>query len=134
MRSTTQPRDRPSGLQILSFQPEPTTTHIARDYHAGGCTTALVRTWLNGDAKQCRLCPAGRCKAYAGVCLVQVRLDVAEADARLFSTVGLRWTSDGVFLRSEDAGLTDLDGVMVADRPAEPFQKHLAEAAGRGPT
>jgi hypothetical protein len=129
---SAQPRDRPT---FLPLQPEPVATHIAKDYHADGCTTALVRAWLNGDAEHCRLCPVGRCKAYAGVCLVQVRMDVPEGKARMFSTVGLRWapdgTSHGVFLRHEDAGVVDLDAVMVMDTAGEALEEHLAEPSGR---
>jgi hypothetical protein len=131
------PRERP----ILPMQPVPHVLFVAKDYHADGCTTAVARLWFNGDASRCRLCPLGRCTAYAGVCLVQVRGDVDEADARMLSTVGLRWSptggaGGGVYFRDEHAGLVDLDraGVVVLHVAPEALQEHLAEPLGRAAT
>lgn len=115
----------------LPIQPIPLAVHIAKDRHQGGCTTALARTWRAGDTDRCRLCPDGRCKADAGVCLVQVRMDVPDGEAMLFSTVGLRWSSDGVFVRPEHAGFVDLDRVMVLDHAGKAGEEHLAEPLGR---
>jgi hypothetical protein len=101
MANSIRPRERPSVFHLFPCQPEPAAVLIARDHHSNGCTTALVRLWHNGDAANCHLCPLGRCRAYAGVCLVQVRLDVPDEDARMFSTVGLHWTdgpTGGIFV------------------------------------
>lgn len=115
----------------LPFQPEPLAHHVARDHHGDGTTTAIGRAWRPGEAERCRLCERQHCHAHGGFCLVQVRLDVSDADAKLFSTVGLRRSAGGVFAPVEHAGLIDLDGVAVAEaRPGQALEEHPAKPLG----
>lgn len=115
----------------LPMQPIPLDVHIARDYHAGGCTTALVRIWRPDEIPACRLCPIGKCKAHSGVCLVQVQADVPDEQATFYSTIGFRWASEGPRVRPENVGFTDLDRVVIPERSSDLVQKHLPKALGR---
>lgn len=115
----------------LAMQPIPLDVHIAHDRRKDGCTTALVRTWREGDTARCRLCPRDRCKAYAGVCLVQVKIDVPDEQARMFSTVGLQWPNDRLLgAGGKHPGFINLDRVEVTERPRDPLQEHRPEPLG----
>jgi hypothetical protein len=72
------------GLQILSLQPRPLSTHVARAQRDGHTFTAISRLWRSEDIPRCQLCPT--CTAGPrGMCLVLVASNVANEDAPLFS-------------------------------------------------
>jgi len=56
-----------------------------------GESTSIARAWRPGEAIHCRLCPSRRCTAHDDYCLINVPMPVDEAEAPLFSSVGLNW-------------------------------------------
>lgn len=72
----------------LPIQPHPEETSII--VTPRGEWTSLLRHWAPGATARCRLCPEGSCVASPrGSCHMVVPGVVAEADAPLYSTVGI---------------------------------------------
>lgn len=72
-------------------QPRPSATKVARLKIFKWWATAVVRLWQPGESGErgrCALCKA--CTASGNMCLVVVPKFVADADAPLLSTLGLR--------------------------------------------
>lgn len=75
-------------LRTMGFQPEPILTLVNRmSTGPGVVVTAIFRRWEPGMTRFCRLCPD--CGASDGMCLLTTTAAVANADARMFSAVGL---------------------------------------------
>jgi hypothetical protein len=89
----------PPTLPFQHLQPMPRFALIVPS--VGGRGDGIARGWKPGDARNCRLCPVGKCAAHADahgdVCLVQVGTRIKDEEALLFSTVGLTWVGHGVY-------------------------------------
>lgn len=77
-------------LPFLELQPHPRLALVARlDGY-----TAITRVWNPGEARRCRLCPAGCCtlERAADVCTVLVNESVPTDRALLFDGSDHRWS------------------------------------------
>ncbi|WP_422928579.1 hypothetical protein [Singulisphaera sp. PoT] len=61
----------------------------------GGTVTAITRRWAEDKPRGCRLCPAGTCTAYRGVCTVLVGHRVPAELAGRYDASGLAWAGAG---------------------------------------
>ena len=83
LRGTNPGTDGPPTLPMQAY---PTDTRVCHMVDRGRTTTAIARTWADGDERRCRLCP--NCQDRP-VCLLMISGYVSEEDAPLFSVVGL---------------------------------------------
>lgn len=77
------PDDTPQTLRFEPTQPYPSLVIYAPVKQGPFHTTAIARTWANGDEARCRLC--SECNVTGGQCLVNVPWHVPRESAALFA-------------------------------------------------
>lgn len=87
--------DRPQVLELVRPQPVPIRTRAVRHQTpSGDWVTTIDRTWRDGDAARCTLCPAGTCCAEGDQCLMTIDGFVGPERTSLFSPAavpGFTW-------------------------------------------